>query len=244
MNGVASFFSQRRTHVEIPRLRPRAAKQGTLNVNRVALGELTPDLASYLGRAAYFQLTNFETAASAVTTAPHTRGKNAMSRVAQQSLTKYEGLVAELRRTGHDPVATMEPFRRRIDEFHRDTRGADWYEDLVTIFVTAGLLDDFFVRLAAGLPDDQSTRIAALLTPDAGSQFIISELLESIGANPRLASRLAMWGRRLVGDTLLIARSALAVPENTAPDEARLEPVFTELITAHTRRMDALGLTA
>ncbi|MCY7325189.1 MAG: hypothetical protein LH605_03560, partial [Microbacteriaceae bacterium] len=60
----------------------------------------------------------------------------------------------------------------------------------------------------------------------------------------RLASRLAMWGRRLVGDTLLIARSALAVPENTAPDEVRLEPVFTELIAAHTRRMDALGLTA
>ncbi len=241
---MSSFFSQRRTHVEIPRLRPRPSRQGTENVNRVALGELTPDLASFLGRAAYLQLTNFETAAGAVTTAPHTRGKNAMSRVAHQSLTKYEGLVAELTRTGHDPVATMEPFRRAIDQFHRDTRGADWYENLVTVFVTAGLLDDFFVRLAGGLPEDQTKRIAALLTPDAGSKFIIAELLEAIEANPRLASRLAMWGRRLVGDTLLIARSALAVPENTAPDEARLEPVFTELIAAHTRRMDALGLTA
>ena len=53
-----------------------------------------------------------------------------------------------------------------------------------------------------------------------------------------------MWGRRLVGDTLLIARSSLANVGHSRRDEARLEPVFTELIAAHTRRMDALGLTA
>jgi LPS sulfotransferase NodH len=69
-------------------------------------------------------------------------------------------------------------------------------------------------------------------------------LRDAIEANPHLASRLAMWGRRLVGDTLLMARAALALPDNTAPDDARLEPVFTELIAAHTRRMDDLGLTA
>jgi LPS sulfotransferase NodH len=53
-----------------------------------------------------------------------------------------------------------------------------------------------------------------------------------------------MWGRRLVGDTMLVARSALATEAASAPDESRIEPVFTELIAAHTRRMDALGLTA
>jgi hypothetical protein len=51
-----------------------------------------------------------------------------------------------------------------------------------------------------------------------------------------------MWGRRLVGDTLLVARSALA--SHAREDQERLEPVWTELIAAHTRRMDALGLTA
>ena len=225
-------------------MRPRSARSNDEIVNRVALGELTPDLASYLGRAAYLQLSIFETAARAVSTAPDTRGKNALSRVAQLSLEKYEGLIAELKRSGHEPTSTMEPFRREIDEFQRLALGGDWYENLVTSYVTAGLLDDFFVRLAGGLSDEQSRRIGILLKPDTGSEFIVEELRAAIDANPRLASRLAMWGRRLVGDTLLIARSALAVPENTAPDEARLEPVFTELITAHTRRMDALGLTA
>ncbi len=53
-----------------------------------------------------------------------------------------------------------------------------------------------------------------------------------------------MWGRRLVGDTMLVARSALHTSDNHDTDEARIEPVFTELIASHTRRMDALGLTA
>jgi LPS sulfotransferase NodH len=53
-----------------------------------------------------------------------------------------------------------------------------------------------------------------------------------------------MWGRRLVGDTLLVARSALHHSNNLDSDEQRIEPIFTELIAAHTRRMDALGLTA
>lgn len=213
-------------------------------MNRVALRELTPELPSYLGRAAYLQLSIFEAAAHAVATAPTPAGKAAMSQVAKSSMTKYDGLIGELKRAGLDPVATMAPFTTEADAFRHDTSGGDWYESLVTNYVIAGLLDDFFVRLADGLRDDQRARIATLLAPDSASSHIIGELTSAIADNPRLASRLALWGRRLVGDTLLIARSALATPENTAPDEARLEPVFTELIAAHTRRMDALGLTA
>ena len=241
---VLSPFRRRSTHAETPRQRTRAARGGDDNVNRVALGELTPDLPSYLGRAAYLQLSIFETASRGVSTAPHLRGTHAMTWVAQSALGKYEGLVEEIARTGRDPVATMEPFRTGIDEFQRITHGADWFEGLVASYVTAGLLDDFLVRLADGLSEDRSKRIVALLSRGNAESHIIDELLVAIGENPRLASRLALWGRRLVGDTLLLARAALAVPENTAPDEARLEPVFTELIANHARRMDALGLTA
>jgi hypothetical protein len=71
-----------------------------------------------------------------------------------------------------------------------------------------------------------------------------AELRAAIAADPALADRLALWGRSRVGDTLLIARSALRASER--PDRAgqQVEPVFTELIADHTRRMDALGLTA
>jgi hypothetical protein len=42
---------------------------------------------------------------------------------------------------------------------------------------------------------------------------------------------------------MLVARSALSL-EGRRDGEERVEPIFTELIAAHTRRMDALGLTA
>jgi LPS sulfotransferase NodH len=88
-----------------------------------------------------------------------------------------------------------------------------------------------------------SDRISALLSDDEAEDLLVEELREAIDGNPRLASRLAMWGRRLVGDTMLVARSALHL-EQRADGEERVEPIFTELIAAHTRRMDALGLTA
>lgn len=224
-------------------MKTRAARADE-NVNRVALAELTPDLTSFLGRAACVQLSIFETTAHALATAPSLHGKNAVSRVATSSLRKYDGLVLELIRIGHDPTEAMERFASGIDRFQHEVTGGDWYETLVTCYVTAGLLDDFFVRLADGLGDEQRRRIVALLGQDASANHIVEVLRTAIGENPRLASRLAMWGRRLVGDTLLVARSSLAVPSPLRSDDARLEPVLTEIIASHTRRMDALGLTA
>ena len=52
-----------------------------------------------------------------------------------------------------------------------------------------------------------------------------------------------MWGRRLVGDTILVARAALR-PHLPGAENDKLEPVFTELMGAHARRMDAMGLAS
>ena len=215
-----------------------------MNVNRVDLSELTPELLPYLGQAAYVQLAIFDTVSRAIALAPSAASKESISRVAALSLAKHSGLAAEIRRKGQEPGPVMSPFAERIDNYARMTLGADWYEILISSYVTSGLLNDFQRQLAGGLPGDVSARIVALLSGDDGHEFMITELRAAIDANPRLASRLAMWGRRLVGDTLLIARASLTTFERNVHNEERLEPVFTELIAAHTRRMDALGLTA
>lgn len=211
---------------------------------KVDLHELTPDVTSFLGQAAYVQLTIFENIGRAIATAPTTEAKAQLSRVAGRSLDKHRGLADEITRRGGEPGAVMEPFTTRIDDFQRLTSGQDWFEVLVTCYVTAGFLDDFFGKLAGGLPADPGARMAQLLGAPSDEEVLVTLLLAAIEENPRLASRLAMWGRRLVGDTMLVARGALAPTQNHDKDEARIEPVFTELIAAHTRRMDALGLTA
>jgi hypothetical protein len=239
---VVTWFRRRRKRVDVPRLKSRSDTQA--NVNHVALGELTPELLPFLGQAAYIQLSIFEALTRAIVTAPTADAKEAVSRVAASSLTKHHGLVAEIERKGGTAGDAMAPYTERIDHYRSITEGDDWYEQVTACYLTAGILDDFFLSLASGLPQAAAERITAVLSADAGGDILASELQSAIDSNPRLAARLALWGRRLVGDTLLVARAALAMPPTTAKDEEQLEPMVTEVIAAHTRRMDGLGLTA
>jgi hypothetical protein len=238
---VVNWFRRARERIEVPRLTPRSEQRPTAKVD---LAELTPSLVAYLGHAAYLQLSFFETLSRATAIAPTLEAKEVLARVAGRALDKHRKLVAELQRREVEPVEAMAPFSAGVHEFQRVTRGNDWYETLVTCYVTAGFLDDFFVRLGAGLSGEAGSRAVAILRQDLEAKELVDLVLDAVGANPRLSSRLAMWGRRLVGDTMLVARSALVLGANHDTEEARIEPVFTELIAAHTRRMDNLGLTA
>jgi len=211
---------------------------------RVDLAEIAPDLLPYLGQAAYLQLEAFQGLSAVVRAVPSLETKEALSAAAGLTLGKFQGLAAEIRRRDARPAEVMLPFAHAIDRLQQITTGADWQETLLGVHVTSGLLDDFFIRLAGGLPKDVGPRAVQLLGADAGGEAIGRILEAELAADPALGSRLAMWGRRLVGDTLLVARSALHGSGNASSDEQRIEPVFTDVIAAHTRRMDALGLTA
>ncbi|MBO1740887.1 ferritin-like fold-containing protein [Leifsonia sp. TF02-11] len=245
---MSTWFTRRRPAVELPRLAPRAPRPPSV---RVDLHEVMPDLLPYLGQAAYLQLEQFQTLSrvAADTDAPGARSvdalraKEAVAVAAGLALSKHHGIVAEIRRRGDEPSAVMRPFADEIEGFRALLIGADWRETLLAALMAGGLLDDFFIRLAGGLPGDVGPRVAQLLGSDSGQEGLLEVLRAEIETDPQLGSRLAMWGRRLVGDTLLVARSALHLSGNRADDE-RIEPIFTELIAAHTRRMDALGLTA
>lgn len=203
-----------------------------------------PDLLPYLAQAAYLQLEQFQTLARVVADTDSLRAKVAAAAAAGLAISKHQGIVAEIRRRADDPAEVMAPFAEEVEGFRALLVGSDWRETLLAALMTGGLLDDFFIRLAAGLPGDAGPRLAQLLGSDSGQDALLSVLRSEIETDPRLASRLALWGRRLVGDTLLVARSALHLSGNPSTDEERIEPIFTELIAAHTRRMDALGLTA
>jgi hypothetical protein len=237
---LSLFRRRRRPRPAAPRITPRSE---AIAAARVELAELTPTAEAFLGQAGYLTLVLFENLGRAVTMAPTTAAKSALGGAAAQLLEAHEGLLTEMRGLGIDPVAAMDPFRRGLDDFQRRTQGADWPEVLVTCYLTTGFLTDFFTSLASGLPAGLADRIAVLLDADRGERVLEEQLRGVIEHSPRAASRLALWGRRLIGDTMLVGRSALALDGGQA-SERRIEPAFNELIGAHTRRMDALGLTA
>lgn len=211
---------------------------------KVNLAELTPKLMPYLGQAAYLQLSFFEAASRLTAEAVEVQDKLALALTAGQMLDKHQQLVAEIHRHGGVPSEVMEPFAARIDGYSAMVRGANWHESLTSIYLTAGLLDDFFTFLAAGLANGNGPKMVQIHALGSQRKEIAQILSRAISADQRLGSQLAMWGRRVVGDTLLMARSAIHQSGNAVSDELKIEPVFTEVIAAHTRRMDGLGLTA
>ena len=237
-----NWFGKRRAKIDAPTLTPRSEQ--AFEGERVDLSDLTPDVVPFLGQVAYFELAVFESLTRAVSEAPNLTAKEGLTTSAGEVLLKHQGVVAELRKLKVDPAEAMEPFAPAIDRFEQLTSGRDWYEMLLGVYLTAGFLDDFFTRMVGGLPKAMAKRLEVLLEPDRSADVIVAALEAGIASDPTLASRLALWGRRLVGDTQLVARSALLGSGNQADDEERIEPVFTDLIAAHTRRMDGLGLTA
>jgi len=238
---VASWFRRSRPRVEAPTLTPRDTAAASL---RVDLGELAPAPGVFLGQCAALHLVFIEQVTTAMSNATRVADKDALARVAGMVFSRYLALSAEIERLQLDKSDVMQPHLEGVEEFEHRTQGGEWHEQVASAHVTIGFLTDFWIGLAAGLPGDLRGRVTtALSTGDIeGPAHRILE--RAIAANPTLSSHLALWCRRLVGDTMLQARSALVLHGESSKDEEQIEPVFTELIAEHTRRMDRLGLTA
>lgn len=213
------------------------------------LGDLRPDPVALLARTAYLELSLFEAASSVAARASDLADREVVTRVAARILGQHTALVDLLTEQGEVPAVAMQPYAADIDRYWRRFGETGWHESVLTLHLATGLLNDFFAQLGAGLPGSLADRYCAVLTADLGQESLVQVLSAAIAGDRRMTSRLALWGRRIVGDTLLVARSALdavrdpsGVPVET--EERRVEPVLNDLIAAHTRRMDRLGLTA
>ncbi len=209
---------------------------------RVDFAELAPELNRFLGQAAYLQLGYFETLTRLIRATPELEEKAAITRAAGAALSKHRGIVDVIRQQGEDATELMLPFREHLDAFRRKTIGARPRETLLAVYITAGMLDDFYLALASSY-GETGRRIADILREDDDTGEIVEILKRTIESDQEWRSLLSMWARRLVGDTVLVARQALR-PERLAKDDDRVEPVYTELMGAHARRMDAMGLAA
>ncbi|PZU41357.1 MAG: hypothetical protein DI573_01420 [Microbacterium sp.] len=238
---MLNWFRRTRTPGRVLTLRSRGEASGA---TRVDFSELAPDVDTFLGQAAYLQLGYFETLTQLIAATPELSQKESLSRAAGAALTKHQALVALIRDRGDDPTTLMLPFREQLDGFRRVTHGVRTMETLLSVHLTAGLLDDFYHALASSYADT-GRRVSRILEADDDRGVIVEIIAETIASDEEWRSLLSLWGRRLVGDTLIVARAALETGEALdSAAEKRVEPVFTELMAAHARRMDAMGLNA
>nr|WP_259307788.1 ferritin-like domain-containing protein [Cellulomonas sp. P24] len=118
-----------------------------------------------------------------------------------------------------------------------------------------GVADDFCRHLARGLDEQTRSVVLSVLDDVAYADIAASELVAAGSADDVLVSRLALWGRRLVGEALGVVQTLLAThPEllrlatlelvDASGDGDRSPKLFGQLTAEHTRRMARLGLTA
>jgi hypothetical protein len=208
-----------------------------------------------LGGLAYSELTAFERLTEDATGAPTLPDKAALAAMAVAEFGHFERLRERLLDLGADPFAAMEPFHAPVDAFHAHTAPSNWYESLIKAYVGDGLAADFYREIATYLDADTRDLILATLADTGQSQFAVERVRQAIEANPKIAGRLALWARRLMGEALSQAQrvaaerdalSALLVGGVDRPgmDLAAIARMFARLTETHTARMAALGLQA
>jgi hypothetical protein len=208
-----------------------------------------------LGVLAYGELTAFERTASDAALAPTVGDESALAEMAAAEFRHFRHLRDRLIQMGVDPEIAMSPFKTSYAEFHSHTMPSDWLEGLVKAYVGDGIGIDFYREISRYV-DVQTRELVETVCEDLGhSAFVVDRVRAAIDADPRVAGRLALWGRRLVGEALSQAQrvaaerdalSALIVGGVDRPgaDLAELGRMLARLTENHTRRMSALGLAA
>lgn len=208
-----------------------------------------------LGALAYGELTAFDRLAEDSGTAPTTEDKAALAAMACAEFGHFERLRDQLVGLGADPYVAMEPFRDTFDRFHANTAPRDWLESLVKAYVGDGLAGDFYREVAAYLDERTRALILDVLDDSGHSAFAVDRVRAAIEADPRVGGRLALWGRRLVGEALTQAQSVAAERDaltallaggvdRPGMDLAAIGRMFARLTENHARRMASLGLSS
>jgi hypothetical protein len=204
-------------------------------------------LLAYAELVAFFRLT--DDAALAISLAD----KTALAEMAVAEFGHFQRLRSRLQELNTDPAEAMSPFVAAIDEFHSRTAPSDWLEGLVKAYVGDGMAADFY-RMVAELLDEHTRSLVLDVLADTGhAGFAVARVREAIDADPRLAGRLALWARRLVGEALGQAQRVAAEREPLARLLAGATPtpggqlgtvgrMFAQLTDTHASRMASLGL--
>jgi tRNA-(MS[2]IO[6]A)-hydroxylase (MiaE)-like len=217
-----------------------------------------------LGAVAYGALTAFTRLAADAALAPDLVGRAEMAALAAVEMAHVERVRAHLAARGVDLVTAMAPFAAVLDAFAARTASRDWGEALVGAYVGRTLAVDLVAAAGAlgdgdggdgdGAGDAGDGEAAELLRgPDAGREAggesgfdaFAERAVAERATDERTRGRLALWGRRLLGETLAAAAEVL----DEHPDAAAAllggtsrSTVFKALKSRHAKRVSALGL--
>jgi hypothetical protein len=213
--------------------------------SKVDLGALAPPVADYVASACVLQLSLASELAAVSKEAWSAKDADALMVASLTAMERYRAFRTLLADYEPDIAAALAAPREKLQSHLERFVTTRWYESVGTVYVVTGFTRDFWHRLAEGLPEGITPTIQEILS-DKGDEDLLAGVLEGVlEADSRYMSRLSLWARRLVGDTMLMCRGTLLAGTSSGADtDITLEPVFTDVLALHVKRLDRLGLTA
>jgi hypothetical protein len=203
-----------------------------------------------LGVLAYAELTAFQRLAADASLAPTLADTAALADMAAAEYSHYQVLRDRLETLDEDPITAMQPFVAPLNAFHDSTAPSDWLEGLVKAYVGDGFAADFYREVAELMDDETQSLVSDVLADMGHAEFAVAHVRSATESDPAVAGRLALWGRRLVGEALVQAqrvavdRDALArLIVGGVGDLTAVGELLARLTQRHSERMESLGLT-
>ncbi|MEU3016224.1 MULTISPECIES: ferritin-like fold-containing protein [unclassified Nocardiopsis] len=228
-----------------------------------------PGVIDLLGLLAYAELGSFFRLADDAGLAPSLRTKGQLAGLAATEQQHYQALHRRLTELGADPEEAMAPFVGPLDGWHARTEPQSWLESLVKTYVGDGIAGDFYRRVAELADGDTRALVEDVLAETERGEFVAGQVRAALEDDPKLAGRLSLWARRLVGEALSQAQAvAVDRPELAAllardprvagrpgrdadaeragdsglGDLAAVSRMFASLTEGHAARLSAMGL--
>ena len=231
-----------------------SAEAGAAPPTRTVPAPLDAAVVDLLGALAYGELSAFDRLAEDARTAPTLTGRAALACMAAAEMGHFRLLEEHLAGLGVAAEQAMRPFVRAVDGYHRGTAPHDWLESLVKVYLGDGLAADFYRAVAGWLPEPTSSLVRRVLADTGHGAFAEREVRAATSGDAadgrQVRDRLALWGRRLLGEAISQAQHVVAERDELAAffvqgsgDLTGIASLFKKLQTEHNRRMAVLGLS-
>jgi hypothetical protein len=150
----------------------------------------------------------------------------------------------------------MQPFMEPLNQFHNSLTPRDWLEGLLKAYVGDGITNDFYREISAHIATETANLVSEVLADVGQASFSIDRIRQAIALDPKVSGRLALWGRRLMGEMIsqatLVAATRPALQElflrpsgsDAATSATELVVMVNRLTVGHAKRMDVLGLAS